>query len=55
MKAAIIRPHARALELPLLVGLPVLSFYPSQGGLRDSFFAVYSLPNPKEGILDVLV
>ena len=48
VKTEIIENHARTLELPLLVRSV------SQVGLKENPLALFSLPNPKPEILDVL-
>jgi len=48
VKTEIIDNHARTLELPLLVRSV------SQVGLKENSLALFSLPNPKPEILDVL-
>jgi len=56
VRTGIIEPHARALELPLLVrsGSFFFFFCPKHGP-RESIFAVRSTPYPREGISDVFV
>ena len=50
-----IEPHARTLELPLLVRSGSFFFlFCLKLGLRGSVFVVRSPPYPREGISDVL-
>ena len=56
VRTGIIRPHARTLELPLLVRSGSFFFlFCLRLGLRGSVFAVRSPPYPREGVSDVLV
>jgi len=55
VRTRIIGPHARTLELPLLVRSGSFFFlFCLKLGLRGSVFAVRSTPYPREGISDVL-
>ena len=55
VRTRIIGPHARTLELPLLVRSgSFFFFFCLKLGLRGPVFAVRSTPYPREGISDVL-